>query len=96
MSQASASASPAPAAGPASAAIVGFRNPTNAPVRVRCLMRKSAIRSSIGVSAFAEFLPIPLTSPPAQKAAPAPVMSNAPMLESSPHCRIMRRSAGVR
>src|SRR5439155_22887721 len=31
----------------------------------------------------------------AQNAVPAPVMSKAPTLESSPHCLIMRRSAGV-
>ena len=39
---------------------------------------------------------MPLTSPPAQKAVPAPVISIAPTFGSSPHCLIMRRSAGVR
>ena len=38
---------------------------------------------------------MPLTSPPAQKALPAPVISNAPTFGSSPHCLIIRRSAGV-
>jgi len=40
--------------------------------------------------------PMPLTSPPAQNASPAPVMRSAPIVGSSPHCLIMRRSAGVR
>src|SRR3954454_11836699 len=96
ISQASASAIPAPAAGPGSAAIVGFLTATSAPVRVRCLVRKSATRSSNAISALLALLPMPLTSPPAQKASPAPVISSAPTCESSPHCLIIRRSAGVR
>src|SRR6266849_5991486 len=95
ISQASASANPAPAAGPGSAAIVGFLTATSAPVRVRCFVRKSATRSSIGISALVALLPMPLTSPPAQKALPAPVIRSVPTLGSSPHCLIMRRSAGV-
>jgi hypothetical protein len=44
----------------------------------------------------AELLPIPLTSPPEQKALPAPVISNAPTSGSSPLRLIIRRNAGVR
>src|SRR6266446_849349 len=95
ISQASASANPAPAAGPGSAAIVGFLTATSAPVKVRCFVRKSATRSSIGISALVALLPMPLTSPPAQKAEPAPDIRSAPTLGSSPHCLIIRRSAGV-
>src|SRR5882672_174732 len=96
ISQARASAIPAPAAGPGSAAIVGFLTATSTPVRVRCLVRRSATRSSKVISFLFELLPMPLTSPPAQNAVPAPVMSSAPTLESSPHCLIIRRRAGVR
>jgi hypothetical protein len=96
ISQASASAIPAPAAGPGSAAIVGFLTATNAPVKVRCLVRRSATRSSNAISALFELLPMPFTSPPAQKAVPAPVISSAPTPGSSPHCLIIRRKAGVR
>src|SRR6266850_1033257 len=96
ISQASASASPAPAAGPGSAAIVGLRTATSAPVKVRCLVRRSATRSSKAISALLLLLPMPLTSPPAQKAVPAPDISSAPTFGSSPHCLIIRRSAGVR
>src|SRR6266403_1024318 len=96
ISQASASASPAPAAGPGSAAIVGFLTAASAPVRVRCLVLRSATRSSTAISALLALLPMPLTSPPAQKALPAPVISIAPTFGSSPHCLIIRRKAGVR
>src|SRR6267154_357614 len=57
ISQARASAIPAPAAGPGSAAIVGFLTATSAPVKVRCLVRRSATRSSNGVSTLLELLP---------------------------------------
>src|SRR5437868_4448650 len=96
ISQASASASPAPAAGPGSAANVGFLTATSAPVSVRCLVRRSATRSSKDISVLFELLRMAFTSPPAQKALPAPIISNAPTSESSPHCLIIRRSAGVR
>src|SRR5882757_4173506 len=96
ISQASASAIPAPAAGPGRAAIVGFLTATSAPVKVRCLVLRSATRSSNATSFLLELLPMPLTSPPAQKALPAPVISNAPTFGSSPHCLIIRRKAGVR
>jgi hypothetical protein len=95
MSQASAIAMPAPAAGPGSAAMVGFRTATSAPVNVRCLVLRSATRSSNGTSVLAMPLPMPLTSPPAQKAVLAPVIRIDPTLASSPHCLIIRRSAGV-
>jgi len=84
MSQASAIAIPAPAAGPGSAAIVGFRTPTNAPVSVRCRIRSVATRSSYVRSVLGAPPPIPLTSPPAQKADPAPVISIDPTSGSSP------------
>src|SRR3954462_9176489 len=44
----------------------------------------------------AVLLPIPLTSPPEQKAVPAPVTSSAPTSGSSPLRLIIRRNAGVR
>src|SRR4029434_6860078 len=44
----------------------------------------------------AELPPIPLTSPPEQKALPAPVISSAPTSGSSPLRLIIRRNAGVR
>src|SRR6202167_2196082 len=47
---------PAPAAGPGSAAIVGFLTATKAPVRVRCFVRRSATRSSSAVSALLALL----------------------------------------
>src|SRR4051812_10083751 len=96
ISHPSASAIPAPAAGPGRAAIVGFRTAANAPVNVRCLVLRSATRSSRETSALLLLLPMPLTSPPAQKAVPVPVISSAPTDGSSPHCLIIRRSAGVR
>src|SRR3954449_3753838 len=94
ISQASARAIPAPAAGPGNAAIVGFRKATSAPVKVRWRMLNSVTRSSSEVT-FSVPAPIPLTLPPAQNAAPAPVIRIAPTPGSSPHWRIMRRSAGV-
>ena len=39
---------------------------------------------------------MPLTSPPAQKAVPAPVIRSAPTSEFSPQVLTMLRSAGVR
>src|SRR6185503_9482881 len=39
--------------------------------------------------------PMALTSPPAQKAVPAPVIRSAPTLSSSPRSLIWLRSAGV-
>ena len=75
---------------------LGFLTATSAPVKVRCLVWRSATRSSNATSFLLELLPMPLTSPPAQKAVPAPVISNAPTFGSSPHCLIIRRRAGVR
>src|SRR6516225_388308 len=96
ISQASAIAMPAPAAGPGSAAMVGFRTATSAPVSVRCLVLRLATRVSNDVSVFGALLPMPLTSPPAQNAFPLPVTRIDPTRASSPHCFIMRRNAGVR
>jgi len=64
--------------------------------RQNCLVRRSATRSSNTISALFELLPMPLMSPPAQKAVPAPVISSAPTFRSSPHCLSIRRKAGVR
>src|SRR5216117_3446762 len=58
--------------------------------------RNSATLSSNDMAGAAELPPIPLTSPPEQKAVPAPVISNAPTSGSSPLCLIIRRNAGVR
>ena len=94
ISQASASAIPAPAAGPA-ARRSWLPHATSAPVKVRCLVRRSATRSSsilrpcwncshaLDVAAGAEGIP-------------APVINSAPTFGSSPHCLIIRRKAGVR
>ena len=95
MSQASAIAKPAPAAAPGSAAIVGLRTATSAPVSSRWRSLRSAMRCSAVQSFLALLSPMPLTSPPAQKAVPAPVISSAPTRGSSPRSLIMRRSAGV-
>src|SRR3954447_11695143 len=97
MSQAMAMASPAPTAGPGSAAIVGLRTDTSAPVSRRCCSWRSATLSSKDISSFfgSRCAPMPLTLPPAQNASPAPVISSAPTSGLSPQVRIIVRSAGV-
>ena len=95
MSQASAIARPAPAAAPGSAAIVGLRTPTSAPVRRRWRSIMPAARSSALSDFWLLLSPIPLTSPPAQNAVPAPVISSAPTRGSSPRSWIIRLRAGV-
>src|SRR6202453_5133708 len=45
---------------------------------------------------LSRWAPMPLTSPPAQKAVPAPVINSAPTPGFSPQVLIMVRSAGVR
>jgi hypothetical protein len=96
MSQASASASPAPAAAPGSAATVGLRKATSAPVRWVCRQRRSARRSSKLICPRGPRPPIALTSPPEQKAVPAPVIRSAPTAESSLRSLIWVRNAAVR
>src|SRR6478735_8824485 len=96
MSQASAIASPAPAAAPGSAATVGLRTASSAPVRLVWRQRRSARRSSKLIAPRGPRPPIALTSPPEQKAVPAPVISSAPTLSSSDRSLIWVRSAAVR
>ena len=93
MSQAIASARPAPTAGPGRAAMVGLRTETSAPVRRRCRSCRSATRSSWDISSFflSRFAPMPLTLPPAQNAVPAPVSSSTPTSGFSPQALIMLR-----
>src|ERR1700733_1658793 len=45
---------------------------------------------------LSRWAPMPLTSPPAQNAVPAPVINSAPTSGFSPQVLIMLRSAGVR
>ncbi len=94
-SQARAIPRPAPAAGPGSAATVGLRNATRAPVSVCCFCFRSAARSSKESRRAFPTPPIPLMSPPAQNAEPDPVISSAPICGSSAHRWIIRRRAGV-
>lgn len=79
MSHARAMESLAPAAGPGRAAIVGLRRRTSAPVNVRCRFIRGATRfptvaTSPAWPAFIDFI-----APPAQDAAPAPVMRRHPI-----------------
>ncbi len=71
---------PAPAAAPGSAAIVGLRTATSAPVRLDWRQRRSARRSSKLICPRGPRPPMPFTSPPEQKAVPAPVISSAPTI----------------
>src|ERR1700739_2748619 len=98
ISQAMASASPAPTAGPGSAAMVGLRSAASAPVSSRCRSCRSATLSSNDMASFAwsRCAPMPLTLPPAQKALPAPVRSSTPTSGFSPQVLIMARNAGER
>src|SRR6476620_823071 len=97
ISQAIASARPAPTAGPGSAAIVGLRTATSAPVSRRWRSCRSATFSSCDISSFflSRWAPMPLTLPPAQNAVPAPVIRSAPTSGFSPQVLIMVRKAGV-
>src|SRR5271169_2641459 len=74
-SQASASDSPAPAAAPSIAAIVGLRISCSRRA-ASILPRKSAIRSSVSVVSLPRAA-IAFTSPPTQNAPPAPVSITA-------------------
>src|SRR3954464_10235481 len=73
-SQAIAIASPAPTAGPGSAAMVGLRTDARAPVSSRCRSCSSATFSSWAMASLAgsRWAPMPLTLPPAQNADPPP------------------------
>ncbi len=97
ISQAIARASPAPAAAPGRAAMVGLRTETSAPVSRRCRSCRSAILSASDISCrfLSRWAPMPLTLPPEQNAVPAPVMRRAPTCGFSPQVLIMVRSAGV-